>query len=419
MLARMTTTTQPSAPFAGVTATWNYTLGSIVFLFVIVDVIVIPLLLSATAETTSAILVAIVLAATAAAATRIRYCWFLRDSAEPGLPRTGWTVALFAPALASWGLAFFAPEVSILAAVQLWLSGVLFAFVVPRSRRWPTMGLMLVLTLVPIAAGVASGSSIAGQLFGSPAILVGYFSVLLPLMVLSSLWVWRIVYRLDEARALAAELAVTQERLRFAADLHDVQGHHLQVIALKAELVERTLHAQPEYAEGQINEIRLIAKEAMEETRALVAGLREVALTDELENAREVLSLAGAACTLNVEDAPRSAPGERALAFAVREATTNILRHSEATAASITLGGARGGYELVIVNDGLAGTQLPGSGTGLAGLRDRVVGVGGTVTAGRLPAAPGSQAVRPDTAPGSGTGERFELRVWVPGDSEQ
>ncbi len=266
----------------------------------------------------------------------------------------------------------------------------------------------LVATLIPIATRLLSGREALDLAERNAAPFVVIYGVLLPLMLISSLWLWRIVRRLDEARHLAAELAVTQERLRFAADLHDVQGHHLQVIALKAELVERTLAAKPDYAAEQVGEIRVIAKEALEETRSLVAGLREVELGDELENAREVLTLSGAECALEVSETPASVEARRVLGFAVREATTNILRHSEATSATISLGPARGGFELVVVNDGIAtgpgGAPDAGpdgrSGSGLAGLRARVSVLGGTLSA---------MPVRTS----------FELRLWLPEGGSQ
>nr|WP_237462593.1 histidine kinase [Leucobacter chromiireducens] len=231
-------------------------------------------------------------------------------------------------------------------------------------------------------------------------------------MLLTSLWIWQVVRQLDEARHLGADLAVTQERLRFASDLHDIQGHHLQVIALKAELAERTLEVAPAQAVAQVGEIRLIAKEAMEETRALVAGLREVGLTEELENASDVLTLAGAECRLTVTGMPADRELQRVLAFAVREATTNILRHASATEAELTLTQARGGYLLIVVNNGVAvdDETVPrgAASSGLAGLRERLAAVGGTLTAGVT-----EHAVAGEAGPGIPTA-RFELTAWVP-----
>lgn len=413
MLTLMAAHTNPPAPFAGVNATWNYTLGSIVFMFLLLDLLIITDVLARFAATRSGFMLALALMCVASSATRIRYCWFLRGNAADGKPHTGWTIALFAPAVASWAFAFVTPEAALFATAQLWFSGVLFSAVARRAIRWPLVLLALVLTLIPLVVRGLLGEPAQLYVDGGAGMLIAVYGTLLPLMIFSSLWLWRVVARLDEARHLSAELAVTQERLRFAADLHDIQGHHLQVIALKAELVERTLQARPDYAAEQAGEIRLIAKEAMEETRSLVSGLREVGLRAELENASEVLTLSGAECSLRVTATPASGDAQRVLAFVVREATTNILRHSDATEAAITLAPARGGFELAVTNNGVAEGSLggagsaPGQGSGLAGLRERVAALGGSLTAGVDGGLVGAE-------PGT-----FTLTVWVPEGAEQ
>ncbi|BDZ55310.1 hypothetical protein GCM10025870_23830 [Agromyces marinus] len=236
------------------------------------------------------------------------------------------------------------------------------------------------------------------------------YAVMLPFMILTSLWFWWVVQELDRHRRASAELAVTRERLRFASDLHDIQGHHLQVISLKAELAERLLAIDPDAAREHLHETRLIAQQALEETRHLVAGYREIALDDELENAREVLAAAGARCELRVAALPEDAAVRGALGAVVREATTNILRHAEASEVRIEVESGADGASLVIVNDGVrvegareagagagAGSgRVPGS--GLAGLRERLAAVGG----------------RLDTRVAGRSGDRFEVRAGVP-----
>ncbi len=385
------------APGAGVTATWNYTLGSIVFLFVVIDAIIAFDYVADFAATRDPLVLALITSVLAAAA-RMRYCWFLRDDAPDTRPHRGWTVALFVPPAISWAFAFASPELAVYAAAQLWFSGVLFAAVLSGGRRWGATGLALALAAIPLLVHISRGSAILQHSLDISSGFVLLYGALLPFMLFTSLWMWRIIRRLDEARSLAATLAVTRERLRFAADLHDIQGHHLQVIALQAELAERTLGRDAARTAEQLTEIRLTAKHAMEETRALVVGLRDVDLPDELENARDVLTLSGAECTLDIARSPEDPAAQRALAFAVREATTNILRHSVASRATIALAPQRDGFALAITNDGVETTHDTNAGSGLAGLRDRIMAVGGTLTASH------------DDEAG-----RFELTVWVPG----
>nr|WP_255669095.1 histidine kinase [Aeromicrobium duanguangcaii] len=165
-----------------------------------------------------------------------------------------------------------------------------------------------------------------------------------------------------------ADLAAVRERLRLAADLHDVQGHHLQVIALKAELAERQLDWDPEAARATMNEVQQIARAAIAETKEIVRGYRRTSLREEMANAAAVLEAAGAAvqvdCVGELE--------QPLFALALREATTNILRHSDATSVRIAASPQR----FAITNDG-AGPATSSHGTGLASLTERVAAAGG------------------------------------------
>lgn len=399
----------PAEPARSVHTTWLYTLGSIVFFIGFLDVIVILTLLEnylATDDLATAVLIILMLVASAA---QLRYCWFLRAGRGGGLPHPAWTAALVVPAAAVWVLGLFAPGNAFAAAVPLWAAASVVACLLPKPRRRVVLlAGAIAFVLHPMLTSVVSGSPFTPAESSSPWTFL-LFSAMLPIMLLSSLWWWEVVVQLDRNRRTAAELAVVQERLRFASDLHDIQGHHLQVISLKAELAERLLAVDPEAAREHLHETRLIAKQALEETRSLVAGYRQVAFDDELENAREVLTASGAACELRLEALPADAAAQSALASVVREATTNILRHSEATTVTIELATTGDRTELRIVNDGVtkvaASAEPPGRGgagarahgSGLAGLRERLAAVGGaleTVT---------------DAARG-----RFELRATVP-----
>lgn len=367
-------------PDAGVYATWTFTLGSVVFFFVVIDALLVLELAATFRVTSSRNALALLLAVIVASAVQIRFCWFLR---VPTPPRTAWIVALIAPAALAWGLGFLQPQSSLLAAIPLWLAASLLTCFVQKSRRgrsWLLLALAAVVALAPVAVHWPEGLSAPASSVESNLWLAAVYSAAMPFMLRASLWWWGVVTRLDESRRVAADLAVAQERLRFAADLHDIQGHHLQVIALKSELAERMQGLDPAAASAQIHEIRVIAKQALEETRSLVAGLREVALEDELENAREVLSLAGAECTLHLEASPTDPRVQRALALTVREGTTNILRHSNASRAAISLRHAGGDCVLELTNNGVTGSgSMTAAGTGLAGLRSRVEELGGSL----------------------------------------
>ncbi|GAA1510855.1 two-component system sensor histidine kinase DesK [Agromyces terreus] len=400
-------------PARSVHATWLYTLGSIVFFIGFLDVVVALTMLETYLATRDPLTLWLIVLVVIASAVQLRYCWFLGAGRGGGLPHPGWTTALLVPAASVWLLGLFAPGNELAAAVPLWAAACVVACLLPKPRRRLLLLGSAVLAIVhPTLTAWATGEPFSLASSSNPWML-GIFSAMLPLMLLSSLWWWDVVVQLDRNRRTAAELAVTQERLRFASDLHDIQGHHLQVISLKAELAERLLEVDPAAAREHIHETRLIAKQALEETRSLVAGYRHVAFDDELENAREVLTASGAACELRVGTLPTDAAAQSALASVVREATTNILRHSEATAVSITLSSADGVASLSVVNDGVADAAAPvqsdrpgaggaavavtRSGSGLAGLRERLAAVGGLL----------------ETSTDAAAG-RFELRATVP-----
>lgn len=415
----------PAEPAArSVHTTWLYTLASIVFFFGFFDLIVV-LAMGETAmsagggldtlrystgesgETGRVLAIAVLVLTLVATATQLRYCWFLRVGRGGGLPHPGWTAALIAPAALVWLLGLAAPGEALTAAVSLWAAASLVAALLPKTSRRLVLLAALILTVAHVAIFTALHGAPDGPQ-SSNTFMIGLFAVMLPIMLLTSLWWWEVVVQLDRNRRTAAELAVTQERLRFASDLHDIQGHHLQVISLKSELAERLLERDPAAARELVHETRMIAKEALEETRSLVAGYRQVAFDDELENAREVLTASGAACELRLGPLPADAAAQSALASVVREATTNILRHSTAATVTIALATTGGRCELRIANDGITttdasapttsrgtGSRTPGS--GLAGLRDRLAAVGGTL--------------EHDEDASAGT---FELRATVP-----
>lgn len=370
---------RPAPPARGVQTTWLYTLGSLVFITFMLQATLLLFLVDDALLSGAAVDAVVAALALASAVVAVRYCWFLRVGLGGGLPHPGWTIALLAPAAAAWVLGLFTERGALAAAFPTWIAICIIAPVLERRLRWGLVVLGAALTAAHGVIAESLGHQIVLDGRGAGWLLIAYAAAL-PFMVISGVWWWEIVVTLDRHRAAAADLAVAEERLRFAADLHDIQGHHLQVIALKAELAERLLARDAAAAADHVHEVRLIAKQALEETRSLVAGYREVDLAAELENAREVLTLTGAACELSIGTIPDAAESRRALALVVREATTNILRHSSATAATIRIDGDARGATLTIENDGAAPAGRDDDvSTGLTGLRERLAAVGGTL----------------------------------------
>lgn len=207
--------------------------------------------------------------------------------------------------------------------------------------------------------------------------MAAVYSVVLPAMTVSSLWWWDVLVVLDRARASEARLAATQERLRVATDVHDLQGHHLQVIALQLELAERLHGADPAAALEQLQAARRSVDEARQGTRDLATRFRAVPLGDELANARDLLVAAGIAVDAGIAPDANNAPAAD-LGPVIRETTTNVLRHGGGHRARLSLTREPGAWRYEIVNDAPhAGTG--GVGSGLDGIRRRIAEAGGTL----------------------------------------
>ncbi|WP_425247908.1 sensor histidine kinase [Streptomyces sp. NEAU-NA10] len=197
-------------------------------------------------------------------------------------------------------------------------------------------------------------------------------------------WTLSVLWEAERAREVEARLAVAEERLRFGRDLHDVMGRNLAVIALKSELaVQLARRGRPEAVEQMI-EVQRIAQESQREVRDVVRGYREADLGVELAGAQGVLTAAGIECEVRGEADGLPAEVQSALGWVVREATTNVLRHGDAARCSVGLRVTEGLVVLTVENDGAseAGGGGAGGGSGLAGLRERLAGVEGTLEAG-------------------------------------
>jgi two-component system, NarL family, sensor histidine kinase DesK len=186
-----------------------------------------------------------------------------------------------------------------------------------------------------------------------------------------------------EARQATEHMAVVAERERIARDLHDLLGHTLSVVVLKAELASKLAERDPQRAVAEIRDVERISREALQEVRGAVRGYRAERLEDEVARGRAALSAAGV--TLSAAPVPvvLGPEIERALALAVREALTNVIRHSHATHCEILVEPDGGELRVVVQDDGVGGAHLEGS--GLSGMRDRLAEVGGnlSVTGGR------------------------------------
>ena len=188
---------------------------------------------------------------------------------------------------------------------------------------------------------------------------------------------WQSYGQLLAAREQLASLAVTEERLRFARDLHDLLGQNLSVLVLKSELVAKQLpRDSDEPLRNEVRDIAQVARRSLNDVREAVEGYRRPTLQTEISSARTALRAAGIG--LLVEDDVGALPIEQdgVLAWCLREAVTNVVRHSGAKKCEVRLSSENGTAILDVTDDGQGATSLEG-GSGLVGMRERIDMVGG------------------------------------------
>jgi two-component system sensor histidine kinase DesK len=282
----------------------------------------------------------------------------------------------------------------------------------PRLRLLPALGIVaLSFTLFPwigfevsslwTYAGVAAAMSFARfrSLVAFIVVLAGtalwfqylegvpsdsvYFA---PLIILSiSLMMaafGRQIAAIQQLRATQQELArlaVEDERSRVARDLHDILGHSLTVITVKAELAGRLVEVDPARAAAEIADVEDLARGALADVRSTVAGFRGVSIATELAGARVALESAGILASVPGTADVVPSDARELFGWVVREGVTNVVRHSGATRATIRLAAD----SVEVTDDGLGPTDAATDGNGLAGLRERVDAAGASLTVGR------------------------------------
>ncbi|MEU3981714.1 sensor histidine kinase [Streptomyces sp. NPDC026672] len=246
--------------------------------------------------------------------------------------------------------------------------------------RGPRLGRFgLALTAV---AGVVSGVR-----DGWNAVNIAYSTFLATMVTAAILSLSEAVRELRAAREELARRAVEKERLRFSRDLHDLLGHTLSVIVVKSEAARRLAGRDLDAALAQIGDIESVGRQALTEIREAVTGYREGSLATELERAASALSAARVEPVVKQSGTPLAPQTEALLGWVVREAVTNVVRHSDATRCEITVEGSAGRVRLTVNDNGTGAVVTEPregiGGTGLKGLTERLATAGGSLHAAR------------------------------------
>ncbi|MDN3295374.1 histidine kinase [Streptomyces ficellus] len=316
-----------------------------------------------------------------------------------------------------------------------------FAISSPGARRWPMRRKLVVLcvqallTFLPLAWFGTNWGSMEGPLAaslllllpprfawscyglliasipvynvlaGATVDLVLYFTIagtLTGLVIYGLTRLTDLVHEVHATREQMAQMAVTQERLRFARDLHDLLGYSLSAIALKGELIQRLVPGRPEQAAAETADLLRVARQALSDVRLVSSGYRDMSLREEAESAGTILAAADVRADVRVECGRLHPVVDTVLATALREGVTNILRHSRVQVCTIRALVDGETVRLTLVNDRPheeADTIRPAvrtGGSGLDNLRTRFAAIGGGLTA------------------GLGEDGRYHLDVWAP-----
>jgi two-component system sensor histidine kinase DesK len=298
--------------------------------------------------------------------------WFGFRRGQGDRPAMGLLVALTVDAFVLSG--WFGHGMHMLFALVAMACGV----VVPwRRRPWP----VIVVGTLSVTAGVASWLKGASP---GDALTVWYSTLISGFIVSIILLLFGAIRELRETREELARTAVSEERLRFARDLHDLLGHTLSVMVIKAQAVRKLIPRDTGLAADQAADIETIGRDALRQVRLAVSGYRGRGLAAELDGARTALRDAGIEPAVRQEGTPLPEEAGSLLGWAVREGVTNVIRHSGATTCEISVRGGADTAVLSIRDDGRGGPPVLGN--GLRGLTERVNGAGG-----RLQAGPGEQ----------------------------
>ncbi len=224
-----------------------------------------------------------------------------------------------------------------------------------------------------------AGITVAGYVIDGWMAHGNNFAVLLAAAAVYSFRLaWQRQAKLMLAERDLSELAVEEERARIARDLHDILGHSLTVISVKAELAERLLDTDPDKARSELVDLQRLARDALADVRSTAQGIRGISLPGEIASARMALESAGIRPQLPTVADEVPSRWRELFAWVLREGVTNVIRHSEATKCEVRIDAD----SIRVTDDGRGLGADDGSGNGLEGLRQRARLAGATVTTG-------------------------------------
>lgn len=216
-----------------------------------------------------------------------------------------------------------------------------------------------------------------------PFILIIWISViLLPFNIYNKKKQGKLEEQLEDANKRIAELVKQEERQRIARDLHDTLGQKLSLIGLKTDLARKLIYKDPEQAKDELKDVQQTARTALNEVRKMVSSMRGIRLKDELVHVRKLLDAAEIKFELN-QTVPTSNVSlflENVLSMCLKEAVTNVVKHSKATVCTITIHQETNEISVTVSDNGIGIPKDRGNGSGLLGIEERLEFVNGSLT---------------------------------------
>ncbi|WP_042143213.1 sensor histidine kinase [Paucisalibacillus sp. EB02] len=292
--------------------------------------------------------------------------------------KKGWTVYL------SVGI-----EMAISIGMTLYFGYVYFslflAFYIGNIQNKAGFITLYVVHLVTTISATTLGFFTQSQIFFSqlPFIIISVIGViLLPFNMYNRIKREKLEHQLEDANVRISQLMVMEERQRIARDLHDTLGQKLSLIGLKSDLAGRLLQKHPEKVHKEILDIHQTARNALKEVREMVSDMRSTKLEDEINHAQQVIGAAEMNFHLEGNPVLDRTPllVENVLGMCLKEAVTNVVKHSNATACSVMIQQLPGEVSIIVKDDGIGiGSTALTKGNGLRGMRERLDFVNGSL----------------------------------------
>ncbi|HFO0458360.1 TPA: sensor histidine kinase [Bacillus paranthracis] len=192
--------------------------------------------------------------------------------------------------------------------------------------------------------------------------------------------------QLNEANEQIKDLVKREERQRIARDLHDTLGHTLSLITLKSQLVEKLIVKNPERASAEAKEITQTSRTALKQLRELISDMRMITVEEELEQIKAILQAANVELEIKQETSASSlSPIEQnILGMCLREAVTNVVKHSKATRCIVSVRELQGELILTVEDNGIGLADQNHDGNGIRGMKERIALIDGFVELGTI-----------------------------------